>query len=213
MNKLSIPCVVCKKAVVWRSVGDLNYAKKINRYSGKCKGCHSLKLLTLNENVPEYFDISSQRKEIRSGRNQLVVDKVCISCESRQAVLVRSIREALKKGNRLSGKCTECLNPGRIVSSTGYILVRVPEHPQSTKAGYVLEHRLVVESIVGRYLELHETVHHLDGDKINNAKENLQIRQGQHGQGVVRICGDCGSNNIIHSPLSDKAEVVDLVSA
>ncbi|WP_425591645.1 HNH endonuclease [Hydrogenophaga aromaticivorans] len=50
-----------------------------------------------------------------------------------------------------------------------------PEHPLSTAQGYVAQHRLVVERILGRYLERHEVVHHIDGNPRNNAPSNLQV--------------------------------------
>lgn len=46
---------------------------------------------------------------------------------------------------------------------------------------YILEHRLVMESILGRELRTEEQIHHIDGDKLNNKSENLEvILNGQH---------------------------------
>jgi hypothetical protein len=43
------------------------------------------------------------------------------------------------------------------------------------------EHRVVMEQVLGRPLESHEIVHHKDGDKRNNAPENLEIMtRAQH---------------------------------
>lgn len=56
-----------------------------------------------------------------------------------------------------------------------YIAVYDPSHPRAMKNGYVPEHRLVMEKILGRYLEPFEVVHHIDGDKRNNCAENLVV--------------------------------------
>lgn len=58
----------------------------------------------------------------------------------------------------------------------GYILIKSPGHPYATKAGYVREHRLVMEQVLGRYLEPHEIVHHRDTrQKANNDPGNLVV--------------------------------------
>lgn len=56
-----------------------------------------------------------------------------------------------------------------------YRLVSCPGHPQANRHGYVQEHRLVMEQKLGRYLEPHEVVHHIDDDPLNNDPENLQL--------------------------------------
>lgn len=91
----------------------------------------------------------------------------------------------------------------------GYVSIWIkPDDPMSSMAqggnpagGYVLEHRLVMAQALGRPLEPHETVHHINGVKTDNRVENLQLRQGRHGRGVKAVCLDCGSHNIGHTPL------------
>jgi len=39
----------------------------------------------------------------------------------------------------------------------------------------VLEHRFIMEKILGRNLTRDETVHHKDGNRLNNSLENLEI--------------------------------------
>ena len=66
---------------------------------------------------------------------------------------------------------------GKRLDRDGYFLIYSPGHPNARKPSkkYVLEHRLVMEKYVGRYLTSHEVVHHKDGDKRNNHIENLEL--------------------------------------
>jgi len=57
----------------------------------------------------------------------------------------------------------------------GYIKVYVPTHPYATKDGYVMEHILVMEKAIGRYLTREEVVHHKNHIRNDNRLENLQL--------------------------------------
>jgi hypothetical protein len=64
---------------------------------------------------------------------------------------------------------------GYTVDEDGYILEKRPEHPQATTGGYVRQHRLVMEKMLGRYLTSEEVVDHKNRDTSDNDPGNLQL--------------------------------------
>jgi hypothetical protein len=63
----------------------------------------------------------------------------------------------------------------------GYYVIYCPDNPNAMKDGYVYEHVLVAQKMLGRLLEENEVVHHLDFNRANNLPSNLQIlEKGQH---------------------------------
>jgi len=65
---------------------------------------------------------------------------------------------------------------GPIYDGAGYVLVRPPaDYTGPTRQGRVLEHRLVVAQKLGRPLQPHEVVHHIDGNRRNNDPSNLTL--------------------------------------
>lgn len=56
-----------------------------------------------------------------------------------------------------------------------YYLIKNPSHPFANSCGYIFEHRLVMEKMIGRYLKPTEIVHHKDGNGLNNQPNNLQL--------------------------------------
>lgn len=126
-----------------------------------------------------------------------------------QTVVSRLLR---KRG--LSPKRFHCVGEnhgswkgGTWKDSNGYVWVRIaPDDPLREMANstmYLAEHRLVMARHLGRPLTKKETVHHINGKRDDNRIENLQLRKGRHGTGVVMCCADCGSRNIVEAPISD----------
>ena len=75
---------------------------------------------------------------------------------------------------------------GRRFDKNGYVILWMPEHPNSTKDGYVREHRYVMEQHLGRLLERRELVHHLNHQKNDNRLENLQVVSHAEHQRIER---------------------------
>lgn len=80
-----------------------------------------------------------------------------------------------KKCPQLSGENQWQWNNGKVIHTKGYILLLKKEHPFSNKAGYIFEHRLIMEKHIGRYLNPEEIVHHKNNNPIDNRIENLYL--------------------------------------
>lgn len=73
----------------------------------------------------------------------------------------------------------------------GYVYIYQPSHPNVTKAGYVAEHRLVMEKKLGRYLDRNEVVHHLNDDPSDNRPENLELFSSNRSHLKETLRGKC----------------------
>lgn len=70
------------------------------------------------------------------------------------------------------------------ITSQGYRRLPGKGHPNSQKAsGCILEHVLVMSNYLGRPLRKGETVHHKNGNRLDNRIENLELFSSNHGPG------------------------------
>jgi HNH endonuclease len=105
----------------------------------------------------------------------------------------------LRRGRRKSCGCrlqrrgaqSPAWKGGKALASHGYVLVHMPEHPEANN-GYVYEHRLVAEQMLGRPLLTGEVVHHKDRNKRHNTPDNLEIHASHAAHLVAhrQICRD-----------------------
>lgn len=74
-----------------------------------------------------------------------------------------------------SGKNSGNFKGYRRKTSKGYIALYIPDHPNASANGLVMEHRVVMEKHLGYILPKEFDVHHINGNKEDNRIENLAI--------------------------------------
>jgi hypothetical protein len=85
-----------------------------------------------------------------------------------------SQKTEFKKGEFLGDK-HPFWKGGTYKTPQGYIYIYKPNHPFCRKQFYVLEHRLVTEKHLCRYLTSTEVVHHINGNPSDNRIKNLML--------------------------------------
>jgi len=64
---------------------------------------------------------------------------------------------------------------GWTINNKGYILRFVPDHPNAPKNGYMMDHILIAEKVMGKVLPPGAEMHHVDENPSNNRNNNLVI--------------------------------------
>jgi len=77
-------------------------------------------------------------------------------------------------GSHRYGKESSGWKGGKYINKLGYVVVHILNHPYSWK-NRILEHRLIMEKYLGRYLKPKEIIHHINGIRNDNRLENLEI--------------------------------------
>lgn len=113
------------------------------------------------------------------------IQKICPNCSSEFHVFPSRYRQRFCTNACLIAQRKGDKHPrwkGGLIQVGGYLYKYSPHHPNKTKDGYVAQHRLVMESVLGRLLLASEVVHHLNGDKMDNRPINLAVCRstGEH---------------------------------
>ena len=92
---------------------------------------------------------------------------------------------------------------GTFIGSDGYRLVYIGQKPgqKSKWESYRKEHFVVAEEMLGRPLECGEVVHHIDGDKLNNNSNNIQVLESESAHGAIHAQLDSLTYEIVKSGL------------
>ncbi len=117
--------------------------------------------------------------EVRQKRLMLSVRCKCgwESLVSKDALLHSKSKGCISctRAKQATGEQSPSWKGGRQVDENGYVLIYQPEHPRSKTNGYIREHTIVMETVLGRLLTKTESVHHKNGERADNRPENLEL--------------------------------------
>lgn len=148
------------------------------------------KLIHVKENI---YKIPYRRRNGLPGNRYFIKTK-CFVCNKK---MLQEYGNS-KKGNRpiCNHKCQIALQTKpdgskkyRRGGNEGSVLIKVSNHPLNRK-GWVLEHRLLIEKKIGRFLTVKEKVHHVNMISQDNRIKNLYL------------CSDSTEHNLCHASLN-----------
>lgn len=126
---------------------------------------------TVHKYLKKYNIPTRNQKETFTMKGRKLSEIECerISKLHKGKIISKETREKMSKAKKKGGI------GHKKKRNDGYKAIYFPDHPKSTTDGYIMEHVLVMECLIGRYLKDDEVVHHINGKRDDNRKENLQL--------------------------------------
>ena len=88
-----------------------------------------------------------------------------------------------RKGKDVEVVPKKAKNGSGTITQRGYKRLSKIGHPNAQKGRWVLEHVYVMSEYLGRPIRKGETVHHKNGNRLDNRIENLELWSTVHGAG------------------------------
>ncbi len=81
----------------------------------------------------------------------------------------------LKDSRYCSMQCSADARKRPFILKKGYRKLLIQSHPRADAKGYVFEHIVIMEAVIGRPIAKGEEIHHKDHNRANNSPDNLVL--------------------------------------
>lgn len=153
-------CTACKQILPLESFNKHPFGR-MGRKS-KCNVCLS-----------EYS--ATYRESVRNGRLGKCKIDVCDRSASAQGFCMAHYRRFKGESKQPLDSAIKLRDGSPFIDSKGYMVMYRPHHPNARKHGLISVHTDVMCTKIGRPLFSHENVHHINGDRLDNRPENLEL--------------------------------------